>query len=50
VGAVVSGPFSEALVVRWRWRGRMGYGYGTEYGALIILRVLVRFWGGLFWG
>jgi MFS family permease len=36
VGAVVSGPVSEALVGRWRLRDSGRFGYGTEYGGLIV--------------
>jgi MFS family permease len=51
VGAVVSGPVSEALVERWRGRvgggggGGFGYGYGTEYGALIVFTGVSAFLG-----
>jgi MFS family permease len=45
VGAVVSGPVSEALVERWRWRGGFGYGYETEYGGLIVFTGVSAFLG-----
>jgi MFS family permease len=47
IGAVASGPVSEALVARWRRKdgGGMGFGYRTEYGRLILFTSVSAFLG-----
>jgi MFS family permease len=36
IGAVVSGPLSEALLKTHTWQGSGGFGYGTGFGTLIV--------------
>ena len=36
IGAVLSGPLSEALLNERPWQGKAGLGYGSGYGGLIV--------------
>jgi cyanate permease len=36
IGAVVSGPLSEALLNAKPWQGKASFGYGSGYGGLIV--------------
>ncbi|KAI4290331.1 MAG: hypothetical protein L6R35_000391 [Caloplaca aegaea] len=36
IGAVASGPLSEALLHTQQWQGQAKLGYGTSYGPLIV--------------
>ena len=49
VGAVVSGPLSEALINLRAWQGTAGLGYGTAYGSLIAFTGLTAAAGGSSW-
>ncbi|KAI9729229.1 MAG: hypothetical protein M1834_007021 [Cirrosporium novae-zelandiae] len=47
VGAVVSGPLSEALLKWEPWKGQASLGYGSGYGPLIVFTGVTAFCGGL---
>jgi MFS family permease len=47
VGAVLSGPLSEALLRSGSWKGAAGMGYGTGYGPLIVFTGVTALCGGL---
>lgn len=47
VGAVASGPISEALLANQSWRGAAALGYGTGYGGLIVFTGVSALCGGL---
>jgi MFS family permease len=46
IGAVVSGPLSEALLTLKPWQGDVGLGYGTGYGGLIVFTGITAALGG----
>jgi MFS family permease len=46
IGAVVSGPLSEALLTSKPWQGEATLGYGTGYGALIVFTGITAALGG----
>jgi len=47
IGAVCSGPISEALLVHQPWKGVSGLGFGTGYGVLIVFTGLSALLGGV---
>jgi hypothetical protein len=47
VGAVVSGPLSEALLSGKPWQGDAGLGYGSGYGGLIVFTGVTATVGGV---
>jgi MFS family permease len=47
VGAVLSGPLSEALLRDGSWKSAAGLGYGTGYGPLIVFTGVTALCGGL---
>jgi MFS family permease len=47
IGAVCSGPVSEALLGEQPWKGIAALGYGTGYGGLIVFTGITAFCGGL---
>ena len=49
IGAIASGPLSEALIHNLPWKGELASGYGTGYGPLIIFTGLTAAAGGLSW-
>ena len=49
LGAVISGPLSEALLGLGALQGEAGYGYGTKYGSLIVLTGTTAAAGGFSW-
>ena len=50
LGAVISGPLSEALLGLETWQGEAGYGgYNSKYGSLIVLTGTTAAVGGLSW-
>ena len=46
IGAVVSGPLSEALVDKDPWNSSAPYAFGTGYGALLLMTGITAFVGG----
>ncbi|THX84557.1 MFS general substrate transporter [Aureobasidium pullulans] len=46
IGAVVSGPLSEALVDNDPWNSSAPYAFGTGYGALLLMTGITAFVGG----
>lgn len=46
IGAVVSGPLSEALLTSKPWKGEAALGYGTGYGSLIVFTGITAALGG----
>lgn len=46
VGAIVSGPLSEAMLSRSTWRGEVGFGYGSGCGSLIVFTGVTAIAGG----
>ena len=49
LGAVISGPLSEALLGLGAWQDSASFGYGTKYGSLIVLTGTTAAAGGLSW-
>ncbi|KAL8716152.1 MAG: hypothetical protein Q9220_000057 [cf. Caloplaca sp. 1 TL-2023] len=49
IGAVVSGPLSEALLHMQTWKGEAKLGYGTGYGLLIVFTGITAAAGGASW-
>ena len=49
IGAVASGPLSEALFRLRAWEGKAKLGYGTGYGALIVFTGITAAAGGTSW-
>ncbi|KAL9594616.1 MAG: hypothetical protein Q9179_005309 [Wetmoreana sp. 5 TL-2023] len=49
IGAVASGPLSEALLRMHIWRGEAKLGYGTGYGLLIIFTGITATMGSASW-
>lgn len=49
IGAVASGPLSEALLHMQTWKGEAKLGYGTGYGLLIIFTGVTAVAGGASW-
>ncbi|KAI4128332.1 MAG: hypothetical protein LQ338_002777 [Usnochroma carphineum] len=49
IGAVVSGPLSEALLHMQTWKGEAKLGYGTGYGLLIVFTGITAAAGGTSW-
>ena len=49
IGAVVSGPLSEALLHEQTWKGEAKLGYGTGYGLLIVFTGVTAAAGGASW-
>lgn len=47
IGAVCSGPLSEALLRDGPWKGEGALGYGTGYGGLIVFTGITALCGGL---
>jgi MFS family permease len=47
IGAVVSGPMSEALIKGKSWQGQAGLAYGSEYGSLIVFTGITATVGGV---
>jgi MFS family permease len=47
IGAVVSGPLSEALLKGRSWEGKVGLGYGSGYGSLIVFTGVTAAVGGV---
>ena len=47
VGAVASGPLSEALLEGETWKGKVGLGYGSGYGGLIVFTGVTAGFGGV---
>ncbi|KAH7393366.1 major facilitator superfamily domain-containing protein [Cadophora sp. MPI-SDFR-AT-0126] len=47
VGAVASGPLSEALLRGEMWKGKVGLGYGSGYGGLIVFTGVTAGFGGI---
>ncbi|KAL8848934.1 MAG: hypothetical protein Q9221_006092 [Calogaya cf. arnoldii] len=46
IGALVSGPLSEALLHMQTWKGEAKFGYGTGYGLLIVFTGITAAAGG----
>ena len=46
IGAIVSGPLSEALLTLKPCQGDVGLGYGTGYGGLIVFTGITAALGG----
>jgi MFS family permease len=49
IGAVISGPLSERLLVLDGWRGRAGFAYGSGYGLLLVFTGVSATLGGTAW-
>lgn len=49
IGAVASGPLSEALLHMQMWKGEAKLGYGTGYGLLIVFTGITAAVGGTNW-
>lgn len=49
IGAVASGPLSEALLHLQSWKGEAKFGYGTGYGGLIVFTGITAAAGGSSW-
>ncbi|KAL8732385.1 MAG: hypothetical protein Q9166_002783 [cf. Caloplaca sp. 2 TL-2023] len=49
IGAVASGPLSEALLHLQAWKGEAKFGYGTGYGLLIVFTGITAAAGGTSW-
>jgi MFS family permease len=49
IGAVVSGPMSEALVEADHWRSNAPYAFGSGYGSLLVMTGITAFVGGSAW-
>lgn len=49
IGAVASGPLSEALLHTQQWQGQAKLGYGTSYGPLIVFTGTTAAAGGASW-
>ncbi|KAL8925028.1 MAG: hypothetical protein Q9208_003712 [Pyrenodesmia sp. 3 TL-2023] len=49
IGAVASGPLSEALLHMQSWKGEAKLGYGTGYGLLIVFTGTTAAAGGASW-
>ncbi|KAI4190420.1 MAG: hypothetical protein L6R41_000800 [Letrouitia leprolyta] len=49
IGAVASGPLSEALLHMQTWKGEAKLGYGTGYGLLIVFTGVTAIAGGASW-
>ncbi|KAL8790614.1 MAG: hypothetical protein Q9213_000461 [Squamulea squamosa] len=49
IGAVASGPLSEALLRLQAWKGEAKLGYGTGYGSLIVFTGITAAVGGASW-
>ncbi|ELR03521.1 hypothetical protein VC83_03396 [Pseudogymnoascus destructans] len=47
IGAVASGPLSEALLSSRPWQGKASLGYGTGYGGLIVFTGITAAVGGV---
>jgi MFS family permease len=47
VGAIASGPLSEALVKGKPWLGQAEFGYGSGYGGLIVFTGVTAAFGGM---
>ena len=47
IGAVVSGPLSEALLKGNPWEGQLGLAYGSGYGSLIVFTGVTATVGGV---
>lgn len=50
IGAVASGPLSEALLASDGWVGSGGFAYGTGYGSLIVFTGTTALAGTIAWG
>ncbi|GAB7348849.1 hypothetical protein MBLNU459_g7555t2 [Dothideomycetes sp. NU459] len=49
IGAVISGPLSEALVAADGWKGKAAFAYGSGYGSLIICTGVTAGFAGVSW-
>ncbi|KAI5242089.1 MFS general substrate transporter [Aureobasidium subglaciale] len=49
IGAVVSGPLSEALVKSDSWKSKAPFAFGTGYGSLLVMTGVTAFVGGSAW-
>jgi MFS family permease len=49
IGAVISGPLSEALLEIDHWKSRAPYAFGSGYGAVLITTGVTAFIGGSAW-
>ncbi|KAL8820163.1 MAG: hypothetical protein Q9223_001553 [Gallowayella weberi] len=49
IGAVASGPLSEALLHLQSWKGEARFGYGTGYGSLMVFTGITAAAGGTSW-
>ncbi|KAL8808532.1 MAG: hypothetical protein Q9182_000083 [Xanthomendoza sp. 2 TL-2023] len=49
IGAVASGPLSEALLHLQSWKGEARFGYGTGYGGLMVFTGVTAAAGGSSW-
>ncbi|KAL8700048.1 MAG: hypothetical protein Q9224_001141 [Gallowayella concinna] len=49
IGAVASGPLSEALLHLHSWKGEARFGYGTGYGGLMVFTGITAAAGGTSW-
>ena len=47
IGAVASGPLSEAILSQDHWKGTAGWAYGTGYGSLIVFTGCTAAVGGM---
>ena len=49
IGAVISGPFSERLLMLDSWKGHAGFAYGSGYGLLLVFTGVSATLGGTAW-
>jgi predicted MFS family arabinose efflux permease len=49
IGAVISGPLSEKLLVLDSWKGQAGFAYGSGYGLLLVFTGVSATLGGTAW-
>lgn len=49
IGAVISGPLSESLLVADTWKGHAGFAYGSGYGLLLVFTGVSATLGGTAW-
>jgi hypothetical protein len=49
IGAVISGPLSERLLVLDTWKGQAGFAYGSGYGLLLVFTGVSATLGGTAW-
>ena len=50
IGAVISGPLSEALLGADSWKGRASFAYGSGYGATLIFTGVTAAFTAVSWG